>query len=344
MAYAHKEPEEPLSWAYLIILSLFCGLILLMVGIAYSFSGRSESTTFSIVAQTRVFSLRPVCGSKILWDLPPGVVDDPAVRDGKAISLGFGDDAVARVALDDNDRVLITVRPLHPDKKSSSIVVLRDGKPVKPAKESYAYRTTGKTVGGGGASGNDRTQLTLRLLGRVVIGEVLPEGAGWRKSSAVILGRGQLYGYDRALVTRERLTLVSEAIDPGAVVDTHPDMNARNAGGQRLIDIHDGEPQCASVEPAEGFVRVHQDGDLEVVVYRRGTSVGIAPLGRSAMEIGVTWWSRFIASPVVQTALTLFGVLFLAFQILTGNRRLLPWRSAGNRLKERLPKIPKTKR
>jgi hypothetical protein len=134
-------------------------------------------------------------------------------------------------------------------------------------------------------------------------------------------------------LTEERLTLISEPIDPGAVVDTHPRMNFMDAKGRPLIDIRAEQANCASAEmggmSAEGFVRGHKDGDLEVVVYRRGKSVGIAPLGRAGMEIGVTWWSRFIASPIVQTGVALFGVLFVTLQVLTSNRRVL-WRSKKN--------------
>jgi len=337
-----------MSWAYLMVLLIGSAVIL---WIGYRYLGHSDSTTFSIVAETRVFSLRPVCGARILWDLPPGEIDgftgdgslkrrSPLpVADSKSTSLGFGDDAVARVAVDDDGRIGIRVQPLEPDKKENSIVALRDGKPLGTDGKGFVYRTGWKSIGGGGARGNEQVPLTLRLLGRVVIGDVLPEGAGWRRATVPILGRGHLYGYDRAWVTEERLTLISEPIDPGAVVDTHPKMNSTDADGRPLIDIWAKQTNCASAEmggsPAEGFARSRKDGDLEVVAYRRGTSVGIAPLGRPGMEIGVTWWSAFIASPVIQSGVALFGVLFFALQILTANRRMLPGRFWGFLAKER---------
>jgi hypothetical protein len=180
------------------------------------------------------------------------------------------------------------------------------------------FKTAAQIAGEGAA-------LTLRLHGRVVIGDSLPEGGGWQRSSAAILGRGHLSAYGNAWLTGERLTLINEPIDPGAVVDTHPRMNAMDADDRPLIDIAATQENCASAEtggsPAEGFARGGKDGALEVVVYRRGESIGIAPLGRPGMEIAVTAWSRYIASPIVQTAVALAAFLFFLLQVLTANRR-----------------------
>jgi virulence-associated protein VagC len=316
-------------------------LSLAIAAAAYAILGSSETTTFSIVAKTRVLLLRPICGAKILWDLPPGAVYGasvgersplkPTATGKKQVSFGFGDDAVARVMLTEDDRLVIAVRPLAPDKGSKSIAALADGAPVKADAEGFDYfhSRPQTTDGKGGTSQAERLPVTLRLHGRVVIGDALPEGAGSRRSGVPILGRGHLNGFDRALRTGERLTLISEAIDPGAVVDTHPHLNAVGADGQRLIDIRAGRAECASPGgisdwPAAGFVRGDQDGDLEVVVYRRGRSIAIAPLGGPAMEIGVTWWSRFIQSPVIQTAVATFVVLVQILGLLALDRKRLP--------------------
>ena len=322
-----EDPKEPLSIGYLGFIA-FAGVVTLLF--AYTVLRHSKSTIFSIVAETRVFSVRPVCGAKILWDLPAGEVDGLTLRDGRAppkaksVSLGFGDDAVAHVAMGDDGRVMIRVRPLQPGTEAKSIFALRDAQPLARDRDGYAFRTAGQVVGEGRA-------LTLRLVGRVVIGDSLPEGGGWKKSSAAILGRGHLSGHDEALVTGERLTLINEPIDPGAVVDTHPRMNSTEADGRRLIDIAASQADCASAEmggaPAEGFARGAKDGALEVVVYRRGQSIGIAPLGKPGMEISVTKWRSWIASPIFQTAVAIAGVLLFLLQVLTANRRWLFRRS-----------------
>ncbi len=332
------DSKAPLSWIYLLLLIV---LSLAIAAATYAIYGPSETTIFSIVAKTRVLLLRPICGGKILWDLPPGAVYGasvgersplkPTATGKKQVSFGFGDDAVARVVLAEDDRLAIAVRPLVPDNGSNSIAALVDGAPVKADPEGFDYfhSRPRATDGKSGASQVERLPVTLRLHGRVVIGDALPEGAGSRSSGIPILGRGHLNGFDRAVGTGERLTLISEVIDPGAVVDTHPHLNAVGADGQRLIDIRAGRAECASPGgssdwPAAGFVRGDEDGDLEVVVYRRGRSVAIAPLGGPSMEIGVTWWSRFIASPVVQTAVATFAALVGILNVLALDRKRLP--------------------
>jgi hypothetical protein len=42
------------------------------------------------------------------------------------------------------------------------------------------------------------------------------------------------------------------------------------------------------------------------------------------MEIGVTWWSRFIQSPVIQTAVATFVVLVQILGLLALDRKRLP--------------------
>lgn len=317
--------------------------IVLSVAIAVAATqGLSSSTMFSIVAQADTLSLRPGCGSRVVWDLPRGAVYGATVRDerdlrrqkpvresARPVSLSFGEDHVARITLRRDRRLQIGVRRSAEragEERSAqeagagglgAAVAMIDGveQPRDPSGYDYVSLRPRELPPGDRAEGSGALPLTLRLVGRVVIGEPIPEGSGGRESWSPTVRTGQLLAYNRAWFTGERLSLLTERLDPGSVIDTHPTMNNRNATGMRVIDIHTGQPDCrpgAQPWPAVGYVRDHPADGLEVVLYRNGPSVGLAPLGGDVLEIGLTWWSTFTASPVWQiSAATLLAIASL---------------------------------
>ena len=296
--------------------------------------GLSSRTTFSIVARTETLTIRAACGARNQWDLPPGYVygastidrSEPTAQEAQPITVVFGEGVLARVTLQSSGRLVVGLRPVGTSQLGA--VTASVGGLDRPRDEAgYDYVSLLPSELSGPGRGADRSvsrmPVTLRLAGRVVLGDAVPEGGGWRDSSNPILSGGQILAYDRAWITGERLTLLTERIDPGSVIDTHPELSRKDMGRLTIDIAADGSGPQGLVCPAHrtpwaavGYLRDHQDGGMEVVLYRVGPSIGLAPLGGPGLEIGLTWWSRFAASSVVQTSAAALAFCFLLFQIL----------------------------
>lgn len=269
---------------------------LLALSLAYAVT---EDASFSINADTKVFTVEPACGQQLVWDLPASRVGVPreggaAPEASQAIGVSLRGGARARVQVDGEGRWLIEFG------RSGSFgcgaaadlvtVTLGDKTQTAGTDEVWLYQSSAAVAAGASP--------VLLLKGRVVIGDEISFGSGAAGGGVPLLERAHIDVRSPDAQTGQRRQIHDETIDPGGMIDTHGCLDAPREPPQRFVD-------CArsARSASEGFFRAVKRDDrpmAEVQLVVTGRHVGVRQQGGAERRVLVTWWSSVKTSSLVQ--------------------------------------------
>lgn len=318
-------------------------LALLAAAIALLLSLRTaKDTAFTLTANTDVLSVEPLCDQELVWDLGTGeaaalgsgaVGELPSARVSGAASVHLrgGARAVLERRADGLWRIDLTRGPLHTrcitQTGQPSVVVTIDDQhlelPTDPGKgpRALSVRTTRSATAGKSQDKDDKPSGTVLLLsGRVVLGELLRHGGGWKQTTSPLLREGKLEARTREPFTDRSVPVIEEALDAGSRVDTHACLAHAGAPAQLA---------CLGTAPvsASGIVYDNKDRALDVKLHVTTARIGIAQHGGEQRAVAVTWWNRFVSLQFVQmfaATLLLLGTLAQTVIALPGLFRPAP--------------------
>lgn len=318
-------------------------LALLAAAIALLLSLRTaKDTAYTLTANTDVLSVEPLCDQELVWDLGTGeavalgsgaVGELPSARVSGATSVHLrgGARAVLERRSDGLWRVDLTRGPLHArciaQTGQPSVVVTVDDRhlelPTDPGKgpRALSVRTTrSATVGTSPDAGDKPSGTVLLLSGRVVLGELLRHGGGWKQTTSPLLREGKLEARTREPFTDRSVPVIEEALDAGSRVDTHACLGL-------TTDEERAECTAAGAVTATGIAYDNKDRALDVKLHVTTRRIGIAQHGGEQRAVTVTWWNRITSLQFVQmfaATLLLLGTLAQTVTTLPGLFRPAP--------------------
>ena len=156
-----------------------------------------------------------------------------------------------------------------------------DGALLRDVSQGLTYSKAASAAASEAASAAASTfaATTLPLTGHIRIGQAVQQGAGWSDRRARVLESGTVALRVVPTFSEERVTLSTEQLDEGSLLDTHA----------CLLDPRDesGGPTPACPPPhaaaAQGFVRVDPKGSLKVQLYARGP-VGVQAFASATQQ------------------------------------------------------------
>jgi hypothetical protein len=333
-------------------------LVGITLGAAFAMSTcTKETNVFSMQAQTDLLTVEPSCGRYLTWDLGPGrlsvhQVNDipaldrdhnimaaaaPAASAASSVTLGFGPGSkmVLERLNDDSVRAVVSAstpfsgcasRPEAAEYSlrstgadQSDTVEHREYSQAALRERVIEFRSTAPAAQASAPSAKDAFAHVLE--GRVVLGTPVQHGAGWGTGSVPILRGAEINVRTRESVTHQSITVHSERVDAGSILDTLPCVEAGAslrdllAHHWRSLESRSGlvdaslEAICrnAMQAPAVGFVRPNKEGGFDVIVHAFADRVGITPHQGETRQLYVTGWAYLKSSPFL---LTVFAVLF----------------------------------
>jgi len=331
-----------------------------------------QTNAYSIQGQSDLVTVEPSCGRYVTWDLGAGLLSVtrldampvmatgkdaaksamPAASAASGVTLGFGPGArmVLERLPDDSVRAVLSAsrafercasRPevgeysLRGTDGDPDLVVHREFSQQQLRERVIEFRSMPADAQSSAVSA--QRSFTHVLEGRVVLGAAVQHGAGWGPSSAPILRSAELNVRTRERFTDQSITVHSEKLDAGSIVDTLPCMEAGWSWLDRLryhwdslkggVGATDGSVesicQRAMRGPAFGFVRANKDGGLDVVVHALTDRVGITPHQGELRQVYITYWTYLKNSPFL---LTVFAVLFFASSFAQALSSLSIWK------------------
>ncbi|WP_428416361.1 hypothetical protein [Methylibium sp.] len=316
-------------------------LAALAAAIALPLSLRTATdTAFTLTANTDVLSVEPLCDQELVWDLGRaeavalGAGAAPPARAASATSVHLRGGARAVVERRPDDglwRIDLTRGPLHArciaQTGQPAVVVTVDDQVLElstdPAKgpRALSLRTTRPAAANPKEDKDDKPSGTVLLLsGRVVLGELLRHGGGWKQTTSPLLREGKLEARTREPFTDRSVPVIEEALDAGSRVDTHACLAHAGAPAQLA---------CLGTAPvsASGIVYDNKDRALDVKLHVTTARIGIAQHGGEQRAVAVTWWNRFVSLQFVQmfaATLLLLGTLAQTVIALPGLFRPAP--------------------
>lgn len=237
--------------------------------------------TIVVTASTGSLVLEVMCGEQLIWDLPPGQVlhrslppgSKPKAVEGLTLTLTAGarvnvlaqKDGALHMTIESASGVASSCR-----KDSEPSYRATDNQsPVQDDPMGIAYSSAPPAAADAGRT------LELRLYGHVRIGQAVQQGAGWSARSNGILESGTVALRVVPVFSKERITLSSEHLDEGSLLDTHACLDTPTKVGSA----------CPSDDalPAQGFLRTSTGAGLQVQLYTRGP-VGMLAFGSAEQQ------------------------------------------------------------
>jgi hypothetical protein len=226
----------------------------------------SPDAAFIVSARTGVLTVEPLCGERLVWDLPPGRVARRSDLPGAAVPS----EGLVSLALLPGSRATLESTPTIPLR----IQVARVDRAC--ANPTLFFEATVNGIGiddpGGvryGVTTAPPAPLSLALSGRVVLGAAVQIGGGWGADARGILESGTVDLRVVPWFSRDRVTLRTEHLELGSLVDTH---GCLDRAGPR-----EGCPEDEAA-PAQGFLRTSPEGWIDAQLYSN-RAVGLQSFG-----------------------------------------------------------------
>jgi len=233
----------------------------------------SGSGTLSITAATGSLTLEPLCGESVTWDLPAGRVGRRSVAPGEpgyetsaeAVTMVLAPGSRTRVISSDARVLRVSVEQTDdlaqrcPAVASQPYRLILDGAPAAQDPVGFNYEARAQAEAG-------PLKISLPVSGRVILGQVVSEGADWRARSAPILLTGAIMRRVKPWFSDEVMTVgETERLDQGSILDSHACMEPRTSSIAAA-------PGCSAAQlvPAVGFFQILDAGGLQVQLYARG--------------------------------------------------------------------------
>lgn len=234
----------------------------------------AKNGTIAVAATTGSLTLDVLCRERLVWDLGPGRMQrrgdppgtEPRRVGGLTITLLGG----ARVRVDSLGPGVFHFAVENAEalarecgRTGSAFQIEDDGGAVKddPVGMTYAAEPT---------AGPAANPISLPLSGRVVLGQAVQQGAGWSARPAGVLESGTVTLRVVPAFSEERVTLGSEQLDEGSLLDTHACLDAPAKAAGPCPD--------KTAPPALGYFRAAPQGGLKVQLYARGP-IGVQAFG-----------------------------------------------------------------
>jgi hypothetical protein len=276
----------------------------------------SPAAAFAIAADTGVLSIEPLCGERLVWDLPPGRVirrsgvpglDEPK-QGQKSTTLVLSAGSRARLESPAPGLLGIAVSFVESLRCSEAVGafydVAVDGVSLPEDRAGITYTTRPA----------DRADAPLRaaltLSGRIVLGEAVQLGAGWESRPTGMLESGTVALRVIPWFDNDRVTLRTEQLERGSLLDTHACLGA--AERSEPCPTH-------TAAPAIGFVRVQPEGGMAVQLYAQG-AVGTQSFGGEQYVIEVPQSTAAWYSPTLNAVAS---VLIVMFALYNGTRAIV---------------------
>ena len=250
------------------VTTILCLVLVFFGSLVWWLTRPSERGTIAIAARTGALTLDVLCGGSVTWDLGSGKVllrsAEPGTPardvDGLTLTIHPG----ARVRLEANSALplRLSIEPLPIARSCGGAEVplfeaTTAGLAMEADPRGMSYLATDAKQ-----PGVSTRELTLVLNGHVQLGQAVQQGAGWTARAGGILEAGSITLRVVPTFSHERVTLETEQVDEGSLVDTHACL--KQAGGS--------SEECPALDapPALGFARIRGDGVMQVQLYTRG--------------------------------------------------------------------------
>jgi hypothetical protein len=294
---------------------LLIGLVLGVVPVAGGLLLRQHSPAgaFIIAAETGVLTVEPLCGDRLIWDLPAGLVtarsspphaSEPGGRASGLATLVLEPGASARVQ--SMAAGVISVSVSHVENVQD--VCAKGGAPfyeMTVAGTTLAHDENGVTYGavhGSAAQAAQPPVLALPLAGRVVIGDIVPLGAGWEPDPTGMMETATVDLRVKPWFDENRVTLRTERLERGSLLDTHACLAPR--------DTACPGPDASS---ARGFLRTRAEGGMTVQLYS-GEAIGAQSLGGDQYVIEIPRVTAALQSTALKSVASVLVVVFALYQ------------------------------
>lgn len=315
------DPPPPAVRAWLAIVRQWPGTRLVFVGVvlfvvvavgAIWLTQPSPNAAFAIAARSGVVTVEPMCGERLVWDLPNGrVIPRSSLSTG---DVRTGDVTIAlmagsRARLQTTAAGLLRISVSKGGRLREACEGATD--PVYEVlvnDELLAQDAVGVTYGAlpdpaAAAASAPFAPVSLLLSGHVVVGEAVQLGGGWNSAATGLLESGTV---DLRVVPwfgQDRITLRTEELEEGSLFDTHAclDTSATTA----CPNADDG--------PARGFLRTRDDGAMSVQLYTRGV-VGTQSFGGEQYVLEIPEGTAAWHSPAMKAVLSLLVLVFSFYQ------------------------------
>lgn len=273
---SNKKHQGINHWGWKLAVAL-----LLIGAIAWWLMLPASNAAIAISAQTGSLTLEPLCGERLIWDLPAGRIGPRSslpganpVRTGNVtLILTSG----ARVRLESTGpgifRLAVERAPVARSCGADSVQPFQaifDGMPLADDPVGFSY------AAGAPETGQGSHALSLPLSGRIVLGEAVQQGAGWATGSTASLQSGAVTRRVVPAFSHERVTLSTERLDEGSLLDTHACLEGP-------ANVATGCPS-GEAAPAVGFLRTISSGGLSVQIYARGP-VGVQAFSGASQQL-----------------------------------------------------------
>jgi hypothetical protein len=290
----------------------------IIMGAAWWLHRGAPNAAFAIDADTGVLTIEPLCGERLVWDLPHGrvLLRSPVPRaaeadDGRTggVTLVLLPGSRARLESAEPGRLRIAVS--HADEMHAACTqgagpfyeVTVGDELLPPDSVGVSY---GAMPGDPAADG----PLALPLSGRVVLGDLVPLGAGWGPRPAGLLESAAVDLRVKPWLDSNRITLREERVERGGLLDTHACLAPRAAGDPCLT---------AATKPAIGFLRVRPEGGMDVQLYSTG-ALGAQSLGGDQYVIEIPRLTAAFQSSALKSV---FSVLIAVIGLYQGCKAML---------------------
>lgn len=257
-------------------------VVLLLAGAAWWLTRPASDAAIGISAQTGSLTVEPLCGERLIWDLPVGRIGPRSAPPGtEAIQTGnvtlvLG--AGARAHLESTGPGVLRLSVDRAENfaqecavgSAPSFQAIVDGSPLPDDPGGFRYAANAPGVG------ESSNPLSLLLSGHIVLGQAVQQGGGWAPSGSAILESGTVALRVVPSLSDERVTLRTETLDAGSLIDTHA----------CLTPVEGSSITCPArnAAPAQGFLRTVPSGGLRVQMYARGP-VGVQPFSGADQHV-----------------------------------------------------------
>lgn len=275
------------------LLPLLAVLAILVAVLVVRWLRPSPDVVFAVHAHTSVLAVALPCEQDLVWDLPPGElvgrsVDGALAEEPKGpVTVTLYGGAEARLVVLPEGRISVTFGTGEENScdgdRAQRLRASLGGNDVEEDAEGFQYLSAPLAASG------EQAAFALPLVGRVILGENLPYGAGW-SGATPLLHSGEYRARRIGGSAGEQNTYIEGSLDAGAVVDTQPATGEGNAG-----------------PPASGFVQVGPGG-LEAQVYKQ-RGIGVLSYAGSPVTFSVPRWRVLVRSAGAQITLTVLTVL-----------------------------------
>ena len=300
----------------------------------------APDSAFSIAATTDAIVVEPGCQDQVRWDLPPGWVVaegapldavDPLASPAAPVTVELAAGARATVIREAAGYWKMRFTQDAPRRcdsaPSRALAVAVGGEEIPSDPGGYFYqssygedpsRTAASAVSAERPLVGPAPPLTLRLAGRIILGQPMSEGGGWGGASQPILHGARIEVRDRAWLTNQSLSVLVEEVGSGSLVDTHACIDAEAR--------HETE-QCGLDEPSRsaGFLYYGgDDGAMRAQVHRSAGKIGVVPYGGDERSLSVTNWAILVKSPALQLIVAALLLISALLQGWASFRDLFP--------------------